>query len=203
MCYFEASWLFLNSWCRDFAVKMASALRDNSASIIHIINLSINAIEDKGSDADSLSEIRFCSVHGFLCYRLMLWFLCLPALRCDCSQSEFVQIVPWPQSAELIQGLHVPKRCSFYLLLLLYMSRCCFTTTKVTRFKTIKGWLPWHRFVNANFGSSCYTRPRLSGSSSSSKYISLQHPYPPRSERKHRLSGHRRGSGEFKRAGGM
>lgn len=133
----------------------------------------------------------------------MLWFLCLPSLRCDCSQSEFVQIVPWPKSAEPIQGLHVPKRCSFYLLLLLYMSRCCFTTTKVTRFKMIKGWLPWHCSVNANLGSSCYIRPRLSGSSSSSKYISLQHPYPPRSERKHRLPCHRRGSGEFKRARGI
>ncbi|KTG42840.1 hypothetical protein cypCar_00028817, partial [Cyprinus carpio] len=39
----------------DFAVKMASAFRDSSASAVHIINLSVNAIEDKGVIALSQS----------------------------------------------------------------------------------------------------------------------------------------------------
>uniref|UniRef100_A0A671NVH5 Capping protein regulator and myosin 1 linker 2 n=1 Tax=Sinocyclocheilus anshuiensis TaxID=1608454 RepID=A0A671NVH5_9TELE len=43
----------------DFAVKMASAFRDSSASAVHIINLSVNAIEDKGVIAlsQSLSKL--------------------------------------------------------------------------------------------------------------------------------------------------
>lgn len=140
MCYFEASWLFLNSRCRDFAVKMASAIRDNSASNVHTINLSVNAIEDKGSDANTLCNLRFgFGLFTVFCVLGWCYDFCLPTLRCDCSQSEFVQIVPWPQPAEPIQGLHVPERCSFYLLLLLYMSRFCFTTTKVAIFKIIKG----------------------------------------------------------------
>ncbi|XP_052008755.1 capping protein, Arp2/3 and myosin-I linker protein 2 [Xyrauchen texanus] len=39
----------------DFAFKMASALRDHSASALHIINLSVNTIEDKGVIALSQS----------------------------------------------------------------------------------------------------------------------------------------------------
>ncbi|KTF83129.1 hypothetical protein cypCar_00032090, partial [Cyprinus carpio] len=39
----------------DFAVKMASAFRDSSSSAVHIINLSVNAIEDKGVFALSQS----------------------------------------------------------------------------------------------------------------------------------------------------
>uniref|UniRef100_A0A673HBQ8 F-actin-uncapping protein RLTPR-like n=1 Tax=Sinocyclocheilus rhinocerous TaxID=307959 RepID=A0A673HBQ8_9TELE len=39
----------------DFAVKLASAFRDSSASAVHIINLSLNAIEDKGVIALSQS----------------------------------------------------------------------------------------------------------------------------------------------------
>ncbi|XP_042631164.1 capping protein, Arp2/3 and myosin-I linker protein 3-like isoform X2 [Cyprinus carpio] len=39
----------------DFAVKMASAFRDSSGSAVHIINLSVNAIEDKGVIALSQS----------------------------------------------------------------------------------------------------------------------------------------------------
>ncbi|XP_016117896.1 leucine-rich repeat-containing protein 16B-like, partial [Sinocyclocheilus grahami] len=39
----------------DFAVKLAGAFRDSSASAVHIINLSLNAIEDKGVIALSQS----------------------------------------------------------------------------------------------------------------------------------------------------
>lgn len=44
-------YLHFHSFCREFAVKMACALQDNSASAVHIINLSVNSIEDKGACA--------------------------------------------------------------------------------------------------------------------------------------------------------
>ncbi len=99
---------------------MASAFRDNSASAVHIINLSVNAIEDKGTDAEfSLvwDQVFTCSLFFFCVHTLILWFLCFLELRCDCSQSKFGQIASWPQSAASLQGLYVPERCCIDLLL--------------------------------------------------------------------------------------
>ncbi len=50
-------------------MKMASAFQDSSASAVHIINLSVNAIEDKGTDADILSGLR-SSLHLLIVFLL-------------------------------------------------------------------------------------------------------------------------------------
>lgn len=83
------TFMSFQSCCRDFAVKMSSALRENSFSAIHIINLSVNALEDKGDNYILSFVTSGLCTHWVILYRYytetVFRFCCVHVLRCDCS----------------------------------------------------------------------------------------------------------------------